>query len=302
MEDNYNIKDLLIEDEGAQKSVGIKKILMAIAALVVLFLIVLIIMKFINSGDIDTSKPLVMPKAEDNSSFVVAPVAKPDIPKAPKTEVVEVKVIPTEPQKVPSLAIEPKSSESELAVEQKKVEIEQKPKEIKPVEVVSKHEEIKQNLISKAKQEPKIVKQEQPKTETKVAKSQKVEPQKVTPIQPKATKPEVVKPTSEPKHPTKAKKPSNDSVIASLEKIKPSPVSPNSNTYIQILSTSNFKDDDPQIKKLKSLGYGYTLHKTTVNGREVTKVLVGPYSGDTLEKEMKNIRENVSKDAFVFRK
>lgn len=296
MEDNYNIKDLLIEDNENPKSAGIKKILMAIAALVVLFLIVLIIMKFINSGDIDTSKPLVMPKAEDNSSFVH--VAKPDIPKAPKTEVVEVKVIPSEPEKAPSLAIEPKSSEPSLAIKPKETQIS---KEIKPVEVVSKHEEIKQNLISEAKQEPKIVKPEQPKTEIKKEVEPKTQPQKITPIQPKATKPEVVKP-SEPKQPAKTQKPSNDNVIANLEKIKPSPVSSNSNTYIQILSTSNFKDDDPQIKKLKSLGYGYTLHKTTVNGREVTKVLVGPYSGDTLEKEMKNIRENVSKDAFVFRK
>ena len=62
--DPYNMEDITDIDlnrNGNDKSASVKKILTAVAILIILFLIVLIVMKFINRGNIDTSANLQMP-------------------------------------------------------------------------------------------------------------------------------------------------------------------------------------------------------------------------------------------------
>ena len=63
-DDRFSIDDNIVLDPKTAKTNNIKKILTGIAILVVLFLIVLIIMKFINSGNMEEPKPLVMPSEE----------------------------------------------------------------------------------------------------------------------------------------------------------------------------------------------------------------------------------------------
>ncbi|MCW1360762.1 SPOR domain-containing protein [Campylobacter jejuni] len=71
-------------------------------------------------------------------------------------------------------------------------------------------------------------------------------------------------------------------------------------TYIQIFSVSNPDSKSKELALIKKNGYEYKFYKTNVKGKEITKVLVGPFSKDTINKEMSKIRANINKDAFVF--
>ena len=55
MEENYDMRDVLLSDQASkeQKNANLKRILTAIAILFVLLLIILIIMKSISSGNIN---------------------------------------------------------------------------------------------------------------------------------------------------------------------------------------------------------------------------------------------------------
>lgn len=49
--ENEELKDILLEKDDEAKGAKLKKLLMFIAALVILFLIIIVAMKLINSGD-----------------------------------------------------------------------------------------------------------------------------------------------------------------------------------------------------------------------------------------------------------
>ncbi|CZE47337.1 SPOR domain-containing protein [Campylobacter geochelonis] len=285
MKDNkFNLNDSIVLDPEKSRSNNVKKILTAIAILVVLFLIVLIIMKFINSGGEVDNKPLVMPSEE----LIFKP--KPEAQEPQKTIIIEEKPKVNEasqPQtpSATSQVIKPTVVEpikQEIKVEVKPVEtkpVEAKPIEPKPIEI-KKVEPIKtKSEVKKVEPKKEVVvvtaKKEQPKTATK--------PEKKAPV--KKVEPKTkVNPTA-----TKAQKPTTSHTDVPK------------GSYIQVLATSEFKPDADYIKKLESKGYGYKLHKTTVNGKEFTKVLVGPYSGAELSKEIANIRAAINKNAFIYK-
>ena len=104
-----DINDIVLNRNGNDKSASVKKILTAIAILIILFLIVLIIMKFINKGNIDTSANLQMPSEAELAKKEQAPKLEPIVitpkpePKKeePKVEVKkpeQPKIEPSEPQ------------------------------------------------------------------------------------------------------------------------------------------------------------------------------------------------------------
>lgn len=70
--------------------------------------------------------------------------------------------------------------------------------------------------------------------------------------------------------------------------------------YIQVFSVATFDPKSKELALLGKNGYKHKLYKTTVNGKEITRVLVGPFSKDNINDELKNIREKVEKEAFVF--
>ena len=41
-------------------------------------------------------------------------------------------------------------------------------------------------------------------------------------------------------------------------------------------------------------GYAYKLYRTNVNGNEIIKVLVGPYSGEQLKSELAKIKQSAA--------
>lgn len=290
MSDKFNIDDSILLDPDTARSNNIKKILTGIAILVVLFLIILLTMKFINSGDTATNEPLVMPSEDviftpKNSTTEKKP--------AEQKTVVEIKTVEK---------VEPKVIEIKVAQESKK-------EDIKPVVVETKQKEPKNVETKQPEPKKEVVVVTANKTEVKKTQAPKKEkPAKVETPKQEVTKKEDVKKTNPTKEEiTKPTKTQSLDKEASKQSPKPtkkgtqiSGTTP-SGRYIQILATTDFKADDPALLKLVNAGYSYRLHKEIVNGKEFTKILVGPYSGDKLQNEISSIRATVNKDAFVYR-
>lgn len=289
-DDRFSIDDNIVLDPKTVKTNNIKKILTGIAILVVLFLIVLIIMKFINSGNMEEPKPLVMPSEET----IFKPKAKK--PSQPIREIDETSNKNVETKKLEPQVVEIRPIKIEEAPKSREkiehtIAAETKDEAKQTIEKSSSKEKIKQEPkaeIAKPKQEVVVVtsKKETPKQEPKKAiKEEKVK--KETPKKEvKKQAPKAQKQESKDQTPTQS-----NVAQTTLQK----------GSYIQVLATADFKPDADYIKKLKSKGYSYTLYKTTVKGREYVKVLVGPFDEAKLNSEMPNIRATINKDAFVFR-
>ncbi|AJC86005.1 SPOR domain-containing protein [Campylobacter sp. RM16704] len=71
--------------------------------------------------------------------------------------------------------------------------------------------------------------------------------------------------------------------------------------YIQVFSLNNLDPKSKELNILKSNGYEYKIYKTNVNGKELTKVLVGPYKESDLKAELEKVRSKITKGAFTFR-
>lgn len=289
-DDRFSIDDNIVLDPKTAKTNNIKKILTSIAILVVLFLIVLIIMKFINSGNMEEPKPLVMPSEET----IFKPKAKK--PSQPIREIDEAS----------SKNVETKKLEPQI-VEIRPIRIEEAPKSREKIEhtiTAETKDEAKQTIVKSSTKEE--IKQE-PKAETTKSKQEVVvvTSKKATPKQEpkKAIKEEKVKKET-PKKEVKKEAPKVHNQNSKNQTTTQSNVAQTTlqkGSYIQVLATADFKPDADYIKKLKSKGYSYTLYKTTVKGKEYIKVLVGPFDEAKLSSEMPNIRATINKDAFVFR-
>ena len=72
-----------------------------------------------------------------------------------------------------------------------------------------------------------------------------------------------------------------------------------SGSYIQVFAVKHFNEKAPELGKLKAAGYAYKLYRTNVNGDEIIKVLVGPYSGAQLKSELAKIKQNAAPNAFI---
>ena len=63
--------------------------------------------------------------------------------------------------------------------------------------------------------------------------------------------------------------------------------------------TCKFSPLNTELGKLKAAGYAYKLYRTNVNGNEIIKVLVGPYSGEQLKSELAKIKQSAAPNAFI---
>lgn len=72
-------------------------------------------------------------------------------------------------------------------------------------------------------------------------------------------------------------------------------------SYIQLASLSKFNPNATLIKKIKEQGYAYHIYETSVNGKKVVKVLVGPFNTNELTVNMEKIKKDISDKAFVYR-
>lgn len=294
-----DINDIVLNRNGNDKSASVKKILTAIAILIILFLIVLIIMKFINKGNIDTSANLQMPSEAELAKKEQAPKLEPIVitpkpePKKeePKVEVKkpeQPKIEPSEPQndakfeiKKEEVKVDVKEQIIEIKKEEPQVQIAPTPQTVQP----------QQQVVANAEPKPQPKKEEPKKTEPKV--QPKPEPKKEQP------KVETKKPEPKKEEPKKQEQPKNS------EPAKTQPKGGNikdvanlaSGTYIQVHALSQYNPNAPSIKKISEKGYTPIAHKSG----NLTRILVGPFkNNDELSKAMSDVK-TLNNEAFIYR-
>ncbi|MBQ2430558.1 MAG: SPOR domain-containing protein [Campylobacter sp.] len=294
-----DINDIVLNRNGNDKSASVKKILTAIAILIILFLIVLIIMKFINKGNIDTSANLQMPSEAELAKKEQAPKLEPIVitPKPePKKEEPKVEVKKPEQPK-----IEPSEPQNDAKFEIKKEEVKVDVKE----QIIEIKKEEPQVQIAPTPQtvqpQPQIVANAEPKPQPKKEEPKKTEPKVQPKPEPKKEQPKVETKKPEPKkeEPKKQEQPKNS------EPAKTQPKGGNikdvanlaSGTYIQVHALSQYNPNAPSIKKISEKGYTPIAHKSG----NLTRILVGPFkNNDELSKAMSDVK-TLNNEAFVYR-
>ena len=74
------------------------------------------------------------------------------------------------------------------------------------------------------------------------------------------------------------------------------------NYYIQVGSFGRYAPDAKFLKKITDSGYAYKIHEVVVNGKKMTKLLVGPFATDVAARaEVKNVRAKIEPGAFLSR-
>ena len=119
-------------------------------------------------------------------------------------------------------------------------------------------------------------------------------PEPVAKPEPKKPEPTVIKP--EPKKPALEKELTKPEI-----KAKTASSSAMAGSYVQVASVAKFDPKSSLIKKLNSLGYEYKTYETTVNGKKVIKVLIGPFSGAELNQKLGQIKADIDQKAYIYK-
>ena len=294
--ENEELKDILLEKDDEAKGAKLKKLLMFIAALVILFLIIIVAMKLINSGDStqaqnEADSRLVLPPVpaeQPVDTQVPAQDTNSDVKKGDTQLFEQVPIVPENKQQDDFEDMIKKLKDKEGAKSAPKTE---EPKEIvkaveHPAETPKKAETKVEAPAKKA--ETKSEAKAEKKAEAKPAKTEaKTEKKAET----KAEKKPETKVEKKAEAPAKAEK---------VEKKAEAPAKAESvakGSYVQVFATSKFNPNADYMKKIATKGYSYK----TIKAGELTKILVGPFDEKGLQKAVNDIRKDVNKDAFVFR-
>lgn len=294
--ENEELKDILLEKDDEAKGAKLKKLLMFIAALVILFLIIIVAMKLINSGDStqaqnEADSRLVLPPVpaeQPVDTQVPAQDTNSDVKKGDTQLFEQVPIVPENKQQDDFEDMIKKLKDKEGAKSAPKTE---EPKEVvkaveHPAEAPKKAEAKVEAPAKKA--ETKSEAKAEKKAEAKPAKTEaKAEKKAET----KAEKKPETKVEKKAEAPAKAEK---------VEKKAEAPAKAESvakGSYVQVFATSRFNPNADYMKKIAAKGYNYK----TIKAGELTKILVGPFDEKGLQKAVNDIRKDVNKDAFVFR-
>ena len=294
--ENEELKDILLEKDDEAKGAKLKKLLMFIAALVILFLIIIVAMKLVNSNDSvqsqnEADSRLVLPPVpaeQPVDTQVPAQDTNSDVKKGDTQLFEQVPIVPENKQQDDFEDMIKKLKDKEGAKSAPKTE---EPKEVvkaveHPTEAPKKTEAKVEAPAKKA--ETKSEAKTEKKPETKPAKTEaKAEKKAET----KAEKKPETKVEKKAEAPAKAEK---------VEKKAEAPAKAESvakGSYVQVFATSKFNPNADYMKKIAAKGYSYK----TIKAGELTKILVGPFDEKGLQKAVNDIRKDVNKDAFVFR-
>lgn len=245
--------------EKTDKNERIKKILLRIIALIILFLIVMIVMKLINSDDTKRSD-----------------------------------VLPTEP-----LSLESQNSDNNGF---ENVPITQNDSPEDQFEALKRQIEGETNTTASSATEDNVPVQDianfTTPSEEALSNPTPLEPaptpkaQVSTPPPVKVQKPQQTKtPKKQEKSEVKETPKNNEAKPVSKEGLTPG-------LYVQIFSVNNLDQKSKELATVKQKGYDYKLHKVSANGKEITKVLIGPFDKNNISAELDKIRKNITKDAF----
>ena len=294
--ENEELKDILLEKDDEAKGAKLKKLLMFIAALVILFLIIIVAMKLINSGDStqaqnEADSRLVLPPVpaeQPVDTQVPAQDTNSDVKKGDTQLFEQVPIVPENKQQDDFEDMIKKLKDKEGAKSAPKTE---EPKEV--VKAVEKPAEAPKKAETKVEAP---AKKAETKSEAKAEKKAETKPAKT---EAKAEKKAETKPEKKPE--TKVEKKAE--TVAKAEKVEKKAEAPAKaesiakGSYVQVFATSKFNPNADYMKKIAAKGYSYK----TIKAGELTKILVGPFDEKGLQKAVNDIRKDVNKDAFVFR-
>ena len=119
-------------------------------------------------------------------------------------------------------------------------------------------------------------------------------PEPVAKPEPKKPEPAVIKP--EPKQPALEKELTKPEIKANTASS-----SAMAGSYVQVASVAKLDSKSSLIKKLNSSGYEYKTYETTVNGKKVIKVLIGPFSGAELNQKLGQIKADIDQKAYIYK-
>lgn len=302
----YNeLRDIMLDNNEDKKSKSVKRILVLVAVFVIIFLAVLIAMKFLNSSETNAqiAQPdsrMTLPPEPDNTRNIPQQVNVPtpeQVAQAqPQPQPEPTQPLVQEPQQnnfeqVPIVPENKGQDSFEDMVKSLKEKEDKKQQEAQagdpatpPTEPATIQGALKQNdAPSPQPSEPKAEsKQHANVVKTKEQKQKEAKNEKVA-KQPKAT--DVHKEKVAKQKPTKQTPAGGDEA--------------HSGSYIQVFAVKHFNEKAPELGKLKAAGYAYKLYRTNVNGDEIIKVLVGPYSGAQLKSELAKIKQNAAPNAFI---
>lgn len=294
--ENEELKDILLEKDDEAKGAKLKKLLMFIAALVILFLIIIVAMKLINSGDStqaqnEADSRLVLPPVpaeQPVDTQVPAQDTNSDVKKGDTQLFEQVPIVPENKQQDDFEDMIKKLKDKEGAKSAPKTE---EPKEV--VKAVEHPAEAPKKAEAKVEAP---AKKAETKSEAKAEKKPEAKPAKT---EAKAEKKAETKTEKKPE--TKVEKKAEAPAKAEkVEKKAEAPAKAESvakGSYVQVFATSKFNPNADYMKKIAAKGYSYK----TIKAGELTKILVGPFDEKGLQKAVNDIRKDVNKDAFVFR-
>ena len=294
--ENEELKDILLEKDDEAKGAKLKKLLMFIAALVILFLIIIVAMKLINSGDStqaqnEADSRLVLPPVpaeQPVDTQVPAQDTNSDVKKGDTQLFEQVPIVPENKQQDDFEDMIKKLKDKEGAKSAPKTE---EPKEV--VKAVEHPTEAPKKAETKVEAP---AKKAETKSEAKAEKKPEAKPAKT---EAKAEKKAETKTEKKPE--TKVEKKAEAPAKAEkVEKKAEAPAKAESvakGSYVQVFATSKFNPNADYMKKIAAKGYSYK----TIKAGELTKILVGPFDEKGLQKAVNDIRKDVNKDAFVFR-
>ncbi len=288
MEEKDEFSDIILERDSDNKASKLKKLILIVSFFVLLFIIVLVVMKFVyNSQDVEDTRIALPPvektppvkQEEKDPLFKQVPIIEENEKKESFEEMVK------KLKEKESKRVQEQIPEIKAAVEPKNTD-EPKPKK----------EPMKEVKIVNATKKP---------TETEV-KIKEVKPKEVDPVI------KEVKPKKEQKTKSTDTKTRKSTFIPKIPEVKtktPPKITPkiapksnvSSGIYIQVLATSNLTPDKVFVDKLKSKNYTYRLYTTSVKGKKYLKILVGPYGSEQeARKVLQKVKADLNPKAFVF--
>lgn len=266
-----DLSDIILEKDNSSND-KMKKMLLLIATLVLVSLIVLIVMKMFNTSNVSPSENLasVGDSMEERSEQLLD---------GTKTAIDDTKdgLFKEEP-------IIDESSETDLKFEEMVRKLKQQDA-LENQEVTTKEAEKTPTPI--------------PDEKDVVDKIKDIVP---TPIKTAEVKVSEVIKTITPK-PTPVPQP-KEVIISTQDESAPVPypISSMSGYFIQVGATAKSFPDKRFLNKIKNSGYDYIVHKVTIKGKDIKKVLVGPYgTREQARQDLSSVQSKINPSAYIYR-
>ena len=271
---NSDLSDIVLE-KSSKTAEGTKKWLLTIASAILLFLIILIVMKMLKQSDIDTT--------EDNIANIGESVESINQNEQPKAE--GENLFKKEP-------IMDESSETDE-------KFEEMVKKLKEQDAIVETPKIEEPKIPVAKITPiTAVKEVKPQELQTIV--QEAVPVITTPIQvtPPVVK-KVVQPVKKIVQPRKVVRKPAKRVSQAFAQTKVPSIS---GYFIQVGATAKSFPDKRFLTKIKGAGFDYIVHGVNVKGKQIKKVLVGPYSSKSgALNALPAVKANINPSAYIYR-